>query len=55
MSDRYLIGRPSACGYDPFALAGSNLAVGNPDLRSRVAADSAIVAAREGVRRDEIP
>ncbi len=26
-------GRPSACGYDPFALSGSNLAPSNPALR----------------------
>ena len=39
--DRYLWGRPSACGYDPRAAAGSNLAPSNPALRARAASDAA--------------
>ncbi|MEQ1502046.1 MAG: potassium-transporting ATPase subunit C [Myxococcota bacterium] len=55
VSDRYLIGRPSTCAFDPFALAGSNQAASNPDLRTRAAAASAAIAAREGVAREVIP
>lgn len=51
----YLFGRPSPCGHDPRALAGSNLATSNPALRERVAADSAAAAAREGVSPSTLP
>ncbi len=47
--------RPSAAGYDPMAAAGSNQARSNPDLRKRVDAAIAQVAAREGVRPDQVP
>ncbi|MEQ1571080.1 MAG: potassium-transporting ATPase subunit C [Myxococcota bacterium] len=55
VSHRYLIGRPSTCGHDPFALAGSNQAASNPDLRARVARDAAAIAAREGVLPEQLP
>lgn len=55
VSDRYLQPRPSAAGYDVFALAGSNWAPGNPALRERIAATSADVAAREGIAADILP
>ncbi len=53
--DGYFIGRPSAAGYDPRNVAGSNLAVSNPELRARAEATSAAIAAREGVSADRIP
>lgn len=53
--DRYFQSRPSAAGYDPMALAGSNQARSNPDLRSRVQAARAAVASREGVAPDAVP
>jgi potassium-transporting ATPase KdpC subunit len=51
----YLIGRPSAAKHDPRALAGSNLAPGNPALREAVEERAAAVAAREGVVPGTIP
>jgi K+-transporting ATPase ATPase C chain len=54
-SDRYFHPRPSAAGYNPMALSGSNWAPSNPALRERAAADSAAVAAREGVPAERIP
>lgn len=55
LSPGYLIGRPSPCGHDPRALAGSNLAPSNPALRARVAADAEAIAAREGVAPRDVP
>ena len=52
---KYFVPRPSAAGYNPMSAAGSNWAPGNPALRERVAADSAAVAAREGVAATSIP
>lgn len=52
---RYFQPRPSAAGYDPRALAGSNWAPSNPALRERIAATSAAIAAREGVAASAIP
>jgi K+-transporting ATPase ATPase C chain len=52
---QYLIGRPSAAGHDPRALAGSNLAPSNPALREAVAERSAAVAAREQMAAGAIP
>lgn len=46
---RYFQPRPSAAGFDPKALSGSNLASSNPALRERMARDSAAVTARDGV------
>jgi K+-transporting ATPase ATPase C chain len=51
----YFHGRPSAAAYDPFSVGGSNYAASNPDLRARVAEDSAHIAQREAVDPDMIP
>lgn len=51
----YFIGRPSAAGYDPTSVAGSNLASSNPALRARAEGSAAEIAAREGVAPDHIP
>lgn len=53
--DRYFQSRPSAARYDVMALAGSNQARTNPDLRSRIDEARAAVAAREGVTLDAVP
>ncbi len=53
--DRYFQSRPSAAHYDVMALAGSNQARTNPDLRSRIDEARAAVAAREGVAPDAVP
>lgn len=53
--DRYFQSRPSAASYDVMALAGSNQARTNPDLRSRIDEARAAVAAREGVAPDTVP
>lgn len=55
VDDGYFRPRPSAAGYDPRAMSGSNLAPGNPALRERIAAESAAVSAREHVRASQIP
>ena len=52
---RYFQTRPSAAGFDPKALSGSNLASSNPALRERMAKDSAAVAARDGVPALSLP
>ena len=52
---RYFRPRPSAAGYDPMAAAGSNQARSNPDLRKRLDAAVADIAAHEGVAADEVP
>lgn len=54
-SDRYFQPRPSAANYDPMALAGSNQARTNPDLRKRVDETRAAVAAREGIALAAVP
>ena len=53
--EQYFIGRPSAADYDPTGVSGSNLAVSNPELRSRAEATSREIAAREGVEPSVIP
>lgn len=53
--DRYFQSRPSAAGYDVMALAGSNQARTNPDLRKRIDEARAAVASREGVTPDAVP
>jgi K+-transporting ATPase ATPase C chain len=53
--DRYFQSRPSAAGYDPMALAGSNQARTNPDMRARVQDARIAVAKREGVTVDAVP
>lgn len=55
VSDRYFASRPSAAGYNPMALAGSNQARTNPALRERIEAARAEVAQREGVDPAEVP
>lgn len=52
---KYFQGRPSAADYDPFAVAGSNYAPSNPDLRARVKLASEDIAAREQVMPIDIP
>lgn len=51
----YFQPRPSAAGYDPMALAGSNQARSHADLRARLDAARAEVARREGVAPGEVP
>lgn len=53
--DRYVQPRPSAANYDTMALAGSNQARTNPDLRARIEEARAAVATREGVAPSEVP
>lgn len=52
---RYFQPRPSAAGFDPRALSGSNLASSNPALRERIAKESAAVATRDGVAASSVP
>ncbi|HVK52178.1 MAG TPA: potassium-transporting ATPase subunit KdpC [Pseudoxanthomonas sp.] len=52
---RYFVARPSAASYDLMALAGSNQARTNPDLRKRVEDARAAVARREAVEASEVP
>ena len=54
-SDRYFQPRPSAAAYDTMAMAGSNQARTNPDLRQRLADTRAAVAQRDGVAPAEVP
>lgn len=53
--DRYFQSRPSAANYDTMALAGSNQARTNPDLRARIAEARTAVAAREHVAPSDVP
>lgn len=53
--ERYFQPRPSAANYDLMALAGSNQARSNPDLRQRIAETRAAVAAREGIAPEAVP
>jgi K+-transporting ATPase ATPase C chain len=53
--DRYFSPRPSAAGYDLMALAGSNQARTNPDMRKRVEDARNAVAGREGVDPAAVP
>jgi K+-transporting ATPase ATPase C chain len=55
VGDGYFHPRPSAAGYDPMAVSGSNMARSNPDLRARIDASVAEVAAREGLRPEDVP
>ncbi|MBA3928140.1 MAG: potassium-transporting ATPase subunit C [Xanthomonas sp.] len=55
VDDRYVQPRPSAAGYDTMALAGSNQARTNPDLRARIDDARAAVATREGVAPADVP
>lgn len=51
----YFHGRPSAAGYDPFAVSGSNLAPSNPTLRERAMASASAISAANGVEPTAIP
>lgn len=51
----YFHGRPSAAGYDPFAVSGSNLAPSNPTLRERAMASASALSAANGVEPRAIP
>lgn len=53
--DRYFASRPSAANHDPMAAAGSNQARSDPDMRQRVDAAIAAVAARDGVSPADVP
>lgn len=55
VSERYFHPRPSAAGYNPMALSGSNQARSNPDLRRRLDDTRAAVAQREGVDPAAVP
>lgn len=52
---RYFQSRPSAAGFNPMAVSGSNQARTNPDLRQRIEQARANVAAREGVDPAAVP
>lgn len=54
-SDRYFHPRPSAAGYNTMALAGSNQARTNPDLRQRLDETRMAVAQRDGVEPAAVP
>lgn len=54
-SDLFFHARPSAGNYDTMALAGSNQARTNPQLRQRIAEARAAVAQRESVPPSAIP
>lgn len=53
--DAYFQPRPSAAGYDLMALAGSNQARTNPDLRTRLEEARRAVARREGIEVSAVP
>ncbi|UNK57753.1 potassium-transporting ATPase subunit KdpC [Pseudoxanthomonas daejeonensis] len=55
VGEGYFQSRPSAAGYDLMALAGSNQARTNPELRARIDAAREAVAAREGVPSARVP
>ncbi|MBW7900655.1 MAG: potassium-transporting ATPase subunit KdpC [Rhodocyclaceae bacterium] len=52
---RYFQPRPSAAGYDPMAMAGSNQARTNPELRKRIDEARAAAAQRDGVDPSVVP
>lgn len=54
-SERYFYPRPSAAGYNTMALAGSNQARTNPDMRKRLDEERATIAQREGVSFSAVP
>lgn len=53
--ETYFQSRPSAAGYNPMALSGSNQARTNPELRKRIDEARAAVAEREGVAPSAVP
>lgn len=52
---RYFQPRPSAAKYDPMAASGSNQARSNPELRKRLAEQTAAIAQREGIDESAVP
>lgn len=54
-SDRYFHPRPSAAGFDTMALAGSNQARTNPDMRRRLDEDRMTVSRRDGLEPHAVP
>lgn len=55
VGERYFQPRPSAAGYNPMALAGSNQARTHADLRARIEEARAAVARRDGVDPSAVP
>lgn len=53
--DKYFQPRPSAAGYDPTALSGSNQARTHPDLRKRLEDARIAIALREGIEPAAVP
>lgn len=51
----YFQGRPSAVGYDPFGVGGSNWAPSNPDLRKRAKETSEKFAKQSNVAPNAVP
>lgn len=51
----YFVGRPSAIGYDPMGVGGSNLAPSNPELQAELVERARAYGEREGVALGEIP
>lgn len=52
---RYFQSRPSAASFDPMAVAGSNQARTNPDLRKRIDEARSAAAEREGIAPSGVP
>lgn len=55
VGEQYFHSRPSAASYNTMALAGSNQARTNPDLRKRLEEARATVAQREGISLSDVP
>lgn len=55
VADRYFNPRPSAAGYDPMAMSGSNQSRSNPDLRKRIETAREAIAAREHIAPEDVP
>lgn len=53
--EHYFHGRPSSANNDPMATGGSNLAPSNPELRDRVAAQSALLTQSYKLDASELP
>lgn len=54
-SEWYFHSRPSAAGYNPMAVAGSNQSRGNAEMRNRLKMQLSAVAALEGVEPASVP
>lgn len=55
VGEGYFQPRPSAAGYNPMALSGSNQARSHPELRARIEQARAAIARREGVEPAQVP